>query len=90
MKLIKLIMPSQGDMEIVKQEGGVITLKPTYFGGECAGPIVQFVDAESVGSGPVESPVVMKDTGDIVINRVDASFRIKIKNDNELKLMRAE
>jgi len=72
MKLIKLIMPSQGDMEIVKQEGGTILLKPTYFGGECAGPIIQFVDQND------------KDTS------VDASFRIKIKKDNDLKLMKAE
>jgi hypothetical protein len=84
MKLIKLIMPSQGDMEIVKQEGGVITLKPTYFGGECAGPIVQFVD-EGVPTGKTDEngKFVGKDV-------IEASFRIKIKKDGELKLMRAE
>lgn len=81
MKLIKLIMPSQGDMEIVKQEGGVITLKPTYFGGECAGPIVQFVDAEDIASDGKAS---------ITETRIEASFRIKIKRDGDLKLMRAD
>ena len=81
MKLIKLIMPSQGDMEIVKQEGGVITLKPTYFGGECAGPIVQFVNSEDIVSDGKAS---------ITETKVEASYRIKIKKDNELKLMRAE
>lgn len=86
MKLIKLIMPSQGDMEIVKQEGGVITLKPTYFGGECAGPIVQFVDAEDFNG----TLVADRESGDLKINKVEASFRIKIKKDNDLKLMRAE
>lgn len=49
MKLIKFVMPSQGDMEIVKQEGGTIILKPTYFGGECAGPIIQFIDQTDSG-----------------------------------------
>ena len=84
MKLIKLIMPSQGDMEIVEQEGGVITLKPTYFGGECAGPIIQFVESSEWG---VETD---KDTRIEVVPKVEASYRIKIKKDNELKLMRAE
>lgn len=85
MKLIKLIMPSQGDMEIVKQEGGVITLKPTYFGGECAGPIIQFVDHPE-GPSRVAGNVDIVTTDD----KVEASYRIKIKKDNELKLMRAE
>lgn len=89
MKLVKLIMPSQGDMEIVKQEGGTILLKPTYFGGECAGPIVQFVDCESTGTTP-DALVARKDTGDPIVRSVEASYRIKIKKDNELKLMRAE
>ena len=34
-------MPSQGDMEIVSQETGIITFKPIYYGGECAGPIIK-------------------------------------------------
>lgn len=84
MKLIKLIMPSQGDMEIVKQEGGVITLKPTYFGGECAGPIVQFVDHDEKNDKPAAPGEKAK------YDVVEASYRIKIKKDNELKLMRAE
>ena len=85
MKLIKLIMPSQGDMEIVEQQGGTILLKPTYFGGECAGPIIQFVDA-------ADAPERVSGAVDAVFAppKVEASYRIKIKKDNELKLMRAE
>jgi len=41
--LVRVIMPSEGDMELVDQNGGVLLLRPTYFGGECSGPIVQFV-----------------------------------------------
>ena len=85
MKLIKLIMPSQGDMEIVNQEGGTILLKPTYFGGECAGPIIQFVDQEEK-DGTAIGGVIPANSG----CKVEASFRIKIKKDNELKLMKAE
>ena len=81
MKLIKLIMPSQGDMEIVKQEGGVITLKPTYFGGECAGPIIQFVDAEDIVSDGKAS---------ITETRIEASYRIKIRDDGKIQLLRGQ
>jgi hypothetical protein len=81
MKLIKLIMPSQGDMEIVKQDGGTITLKPTYFGGECAGPIIQFIEDEVAPRGTLPDE---KNTA------VLASYRIKIKKENELKLMKSE
>lgn len=90
MKLIKLIMPSQGDMEIIRQEGGTILLKPTYFGGECSGPVVQFVEVESVGSDSNEALVSKKDTDELMIRSVDASYRIKIKKDNELKLAKAD
>lgn len=86
MKLIKLIMPSQGDMEIVEQQGGLIFLKPTYFGGECAGPIIQFVDA-------VDMPERIPEGEPFVVDKspkVEASYRIKIKKENELRLMRAE
>jgi hypothetical protein len=88
MKLIKLIMPSQGDMEIVKQEGGTILLKPTYFGGECAGPVIQFVETSGgpdkvdfVGDGGRDNK-----TGEAV----EASYRIKFKKDNELRLAKAD
>lgn len=86
MKLIKFIMPSQGDMEIVEQQGGTILLKPTYFGGECAGPIIQFVDAEELNGALIAD----KESHELRINKVESSYRIKIKKDNELKLMRAE
>ena len=44
--LIKIIMPSEGDMGLVDQKGGVILLKPVFFGGECSGPIIQFVEMD--------------------------------------------
>ena len=88
MNLIKLIMPSQGDMEIVRQEGGAITLKPTYFGGECAGPVIQFVET----SGGPDKVDFVGDGGknNKAGEEVKASYRIKVKKDNELKLMRAD
>lgn len=81
MKLIKIIMPSQGDMEVVEQSGGTILLRPTYFGGECAGPVVQFVDRDDKPAEPGK---------DARYDNVEASFRIKIKKDNELRLAKAD
>jgi len=88
MKLIKLIMPSQGDMEIIEQQGETMLLKPTYFGGECVGPIIQFVET----SGGPDKVDFVGDGGknNKVGEEVEASYRIKIKKDNEIKLMRAE
>jgi hypothetical protein len=85
MKLIKLSMPSQGDMEIVKQEGGAIVLKPTYFGGECAGPIIQFIDDNSDEPCPTDC-----DPSQDHYEKVEASFRIRIRKDNDLKLAKAD
>ena len=45
MNVLKITMPSQGDMSLVSQDGGTSTLKPEwYFGGKCSGPTVQVVD----------------------------------------------
>lgn len=44
---IQIVMPSVGDMELVSQDGGVIALKPVFFGGECAGPIIRVRSGES-------------------------------------------
>lgn len=71
--LIKIIMPSVGDMQLVAQDGGVLLFRPVYFGGECAGPIVQRVSSCSDGT-----------------EHVNASYRIKIRSNGELKLSRAD
>lgn len=42
MDKMDIIMPSQGDMELISQENGILSLKPIYYGGECAGPIIKF------------------------------------------------
>lgn len=48
MNLLKITMPSQGDMSLSSQEAGTITLKPEwYFGGKCFGPTIQVVDEDS-------------------------------------------
>lgn len=71
--LVKIIMPSVGDMQLVSQDGGVLLFRPVYFGGECAGPIIQRVSACSDGT-----------------EHVNASYRVKIRSNGELKLAKAD
>lgn len=35
---VSLVMPSAGDMTLVDQAGGVVKLKPIFYGNECMGP----------------------------------------------------
>lgn len=41
---LKLIMPSEGDMELAKQEGGAIVLSPIFYGSTSMGPHIQVLD----------------------------------------------
>ena len=41
---LKLIMPSEGDMELVNQEGGSILLEPIFYGTTSMGPHIQVLD----------------------------------------------
>lgn len=86
MKLIKLVMPSQGDMEVYRQEGGVVYLKPTYFGGECSGPIVQFIDDPDDSL----SPKGMEEGKSYAEPVVEASYRVRIKKDGDIRVARAD
>ena len=85
MKLVKLIMPSQGDMEIVEQEGGTVLLRPTFFGGECVGPVIQIVETPEDGGVVVKRDVEV-DCSPYVV----ASYRIRIKKDGDVKLAKAD
>ena len=70
MKAIQLVMPSSGDMRLVSQDkdGGTITLQPVYFGGECAGPIINIVDVDGDKTTVTEMyRLKIKDDGKIQI-----------------------
>ena len=41
---IQVQMPSAGDMVLVGQDGGVLTLEPVYYGNECMGPFISVID----------------------------------------------
>lgn len=70
MQGIQIIMPSQGDMEIVKQEGGSLVLRPFFYGGVCAGPHVRVVEMDNAGT----------------VKKVVGMFRMQIKADGKIEL----
>ena len=43
---IQLQMPSDGDMVLLGQEGGTLTLDPIYYGNECMGPFIAVIEGE--------------------------------------------
>jgi hypothetical protein len=72
-RVIKLIMPSIGDMQVLKQDGGVIYLQPFYFSNVCSGPIIQFIDLYSSGKNVVSSSyrVMFKPNGEARLAKAD-------------------
>ena len=50
MLAIQIIMPSEGDMSLIKQDGSTITLQPVFYGGQCAGPHIRIVDVKDDGT----------------------------------------
>jgi len=46
--VLRLIMPSEGDMELSSQEGGVINLSPLFYGNESMGPHLVVQDGDKV------------------------------------------
>lgn len=71
--LIRIIMPSVGDMQLVSQDGGVLLFKPVYFGGECAGPIVQRVVAWEDGTENVTASyrIKIRSNGELKLAKAD-------------------
>lgn len=37
---LRLIMPNEGDMDLTKQEDGVLIFEPIFYGRECSGPSI--------------------------------------------------
>jgi len=44
---VQIQMPSEGDMVLLGQDKGTLTLDPVYYGNECMGPFVALVDPKT-------------------------------------------
>lgn len=72
MNLLKITMPSQGDMSLSSQEAGTITLKPEwYFGGKCFGPTVQVVSDGDDGKVEGAYRLVLNQDGKLQMLKAD-------------------
>jgi len=75
--MLKLVMPSEGDMELLDQDGGSIVLSPIYYGNESMGPHIQLV------SGNVKDGV-------FVVDAVQQRYRLKLKADGKIELKKGQ
>lgn len=69
---IQIVMPSEGDMILLKQEGGAVLLQPVFYGKECAGPHIQVLEVDKDGK----------------TLEIKARCRIKINSDGKLEIKR--
>ncbi len=76
-RVLRLCMPSVGDMDILGQEGGVIDLSPIFYGAECMGPHVQVLEGHD-------------EKGKFVVDRVVERYKLKLKTDGRVELKRAQ
>jgi hypothetical protein len=71
---LRLVMPSTGDMELVKQEGGTIDLRPVFYGNESMGPHIQVLSCEVDEQGKrIGVPMIV------------SRYRLKLRDDGRLE-----
>lgn len=75
MLALRIVMPSNGDMELLGQEGGIIDLDPIFFGNESMGPHLQVVSGKKVNDK-------------FVVERVVSRCRLKLKADGKLLVVK--
>lgn len=68
---IQIIMPSEGDMAVLDQQGGSILLQPVFYGGDCAGPHIRIVDVDEKTNK---------------VKNVTGKFRLRIKSDGKIEI----
>jgi hypothetical protein len=77
-RIMRFVMPSMGDMDLLGQDGGVIDLKPIFYGTESMGPHIQVVD------GHVDSK------GKFVVDNVVGRYKLKLRADGKVELKKAQ
>ena len=76
--ILRIVMPSKGDMKLINQEGGEIDLEPIFYGVESMGPHFQVVQGER------------DDKGKFVVQEVIGRYKLKLKKDGRLELKKAQ
>ena len=76
--VLRLIMPSVGDMELAQQQGGTIDLRPIFYGTESMGPHVQVLRGHTNKEGKFEVQAVL------------GRFKLRMKADGRLEFKRSQ
>ena len=66
-RVLMLVMPGEGDMELIGQNGSTLQLSPVYYGNESMGPHMQVVEGHK------------DDAGNFVVDKVLSRSRLKLK-----------
>ena len=72
--VLRIVMPSVGDMELLQQNGGTVDLLPIFYGEESMGPHVQVLSITHVEGKETQT----------VLGR----FRLKLRSDGRLEFKR--
>lgn len=82
MQAVQIVMPSDGDMTLIRQDGGTILLRPVFYGGECAGPHIRLVE--------IADKDAVSDTAPINDVTVTSRYRLRIRDDGKVELKRGK
>lgn len=77
MLALRIVMPSNGDMEFLAQDGGIIDLEPIFYGNESMGPHLQVVEGKKVD-------------GKFIVTKILNRSRLKMKSDGKLLTARGD
>jgi hypothetical protein len=74
--IMRVCMPSSGDMELLGQDGGTIDLAAIFYGAESMGPHVHILEGHKVN-------------GKFVTDAVVARYKLRLKIDGKVELKKA-
>jgi len=77
-QVLRIVMPSKGDMELLGQDGGVIDLSPIFYGPEAMGPHIQVLTGHTGADG------------EFVVDEIAARYKLKLKNDGKVELKKSQ
>jgi len=75
--VMRICMPSAGDMELIQQDGGIIDLGAIFYGTESMGPHVHIIEGHKDEHGVFISETVV------------ARYKLRLRGDGKVELKKA-
>ena len=77
-QVMRVIMPSKGDMDLVKEGGSELDFAPIFYGNEAMGPHIVVVEQ------------TLDDNQSVVEETVINRYKLKLKTDGRTELKKAQ